>query len=436
MTWLLTLAVGVATAVAGCVGAGVLGGLCAAWYRITTREGAAGYYVVAIALAGLVGGFGIGLVTARVVAAGTAPTFLRALGLSLSVLAALLILIGGIAWLGADFPPKIGGRELVVEVEVRFPPRFTVPVVDANEGYHWSVSITADHGARSQRSGDLRMADARREEGRAVVPATVSLQTSDEGKSLGVTLGEAQAQFFRFPLPGKPTSADMAWSPWMTTPTLGNLTPVPDADAVAVRYRVQLYVAPPPEPPGPSDEEIEAKKKAEEDAAYAALTPEAPIDAWLRFTHYAQPQERREAAAAAIARRPGIVAELSPLLLSDDRALSDLALRSVSLMKPPPEGLGSAVIEVGRRIAAEIRVVNATTVEEDPSYQKAADAGVRFAGWSEAARVLHGRPGVDMRPVMREILDLARVRGESLMMMDVVRVSGFWTKEWSGGAKP
>ncbi|HEV8269297.1 MAG TPA: hypothetical protein VGR00_13720, partial [Thermoanaerobaculia bacterium] len=103
---------------------------------------------------------------------------------------------------------------------------------------------------------------------------------------------------------------------------------------------------------------------------------------------------------------------------------------AVSLMKEPPVGLAPAIGDVGRQIAADIRVVNATTVEEDPSYQKAANVEVRFMGWSEAARVLHGRPGVDLAAVMKEINDLAKVRSESMTMREVVRVSGYYSKEW------
>ena len=60
MNWIQSIAIGVLTGVVGCVGAGFVGALCARWYRISSFEGASGYYVVMIALlgaiVGLVGG--------------------------------------------------------------------------------------------------------------------------------------------------------------------------------------------------------------------------------------------------------------------------------------------------------------------------------------------------------------------------------------------
>ena len=52
-----------------------------------------------------------------------------------------------------------------------------------------------------------------------------------------------------------------------------------------------------------------------------------------------------------------------------------------------------------------------------------------------AARTLHGKAGVDLLPVMQEILALARVRSESIAMQDVVRVSSYYVEQW-GGASP
>jgi len=425
MTWLSSFGLAVLTAVCGCMGAAVLGAVCARWYRVTSFEGASGYYVVGIALLGLVGGFFLGLVTSRF-----ASGFWRALGFSVGSEAGLFALIALFAWLGADFPPKLDGKELVVEVEVRLPEGLEPPKKE-EQGYGWNVTITADTGARHQNTTAMDVEKARREDGRWIVPASVFLGTSDPGKSLGVTLGNLQGQFLRFPLPGRPTRADMQWSAWLTEATTGDLKPVPAERAAAVRYRVQPYVPEPPAPPLPSEEERAAKKKAEEDAAYGALTPDSPIEDWLRFTRYGQDEGRREAAAAAIARRPDVVAGLSPLVRSDDRDTSDLALRAIALMKEPPEGLGPAVADVGRSLADEIRAVNATKIEDDPGYQKAAFAEVRFFGWAEAARVLHGRPGVDMLPAMREIEELAKVRTESYVMREVARVSGRTVTEWS-----
>jgi hypothetical protein len=435
MGWPLSVLLGALNALAAGFATGLAASLWADWYHVTSFEGASGYFVVALALLGMVGGFVIGLVWARAVAATPAPGFLRALGFALLTTAGILALITGLAWLNADFPPQIDGKELVVDVEVRFPASLPVPTPSEAAGYGWHITLTADGGSRPQRVGGLRVREATQIEGRWVVPATVFLHTSDPGKSLGVGLGNRESQFFRPSLPGRPARENMAWSSWLTEPTFGNLKPVPTADAVAIRYRVQFFVeppAPPPTPPVPTEAERAAKAEAEARAAFAALTPQSPLEEWLRFTHYAQPQERRLAAGHALALRADVVPALSAIIRSPDKDQSDLALRAVAVMEPPPEGLGVAVAEVGHDIADQIRTVNNTSAEADPSYTLAGEVSVRFAGWSEAARVLHGRPGVDLRPVMEEILSLARVRTESLSMKDVARVSGYYANLWSG----
>ncbi len=436
MGWLLSLLVGVLTAIGGCLGAGFLASVCVDWYRISSREGGSGYFILFMGLFGAMAGFVVGVVGARIVAGRADATFLKALGVSLGSAAAVLLVIAGFAWLGADFPPTLEGKELVVDVEVRMPAGFEPPAPDAQTapGY---VTITADGGGRRQSLGPLRWKEARQEEGRWIVPATLDLSTTDPGKSLGVDVGKGETQYARLPLAGRPTKAEMVWSPWLTGFTRGDLAPVPPAESVSARTRVQYFVPPPPPTPGPTREELEAKEKAALEESFRALAPDAPVEQWLVFTRYGAPEPIRQAAAAAIAARPGAVAELSALIRGTDVHAADVAMRAVSMMKPPPAGLAPAVADVAREIADTIRAVNATPAAADPSYEKAAELSVRFTGWSLAAWALHGRDGVDFLPDMRELLALASVRTDSyVMQQDVARVCRYYVKEWGGEAAP
>ena len=146
MSWWLSLLVGVLTAVAGCLGTGLVAGLLVDWYRVSSREGASGFFVIGLALLGLVGGFVVGVVCARLVAAGVAPGFLKALGVALGATCGLLALITGLSWLSADFPPTLDGRELVVEVEVRLPAGLEIPAEGTAAPYDWHATVTAGFG--------------------------------------------------------------------------------------------------------------------------------------------------------------------------------------------------------------------------------------------------------------------------------------------------
>ena len=436
MSWFSTFLTAVVTAVLGCLAVGGLGFLCVDWYRVSSREGASGYFIISFGLIGIVGGLVLGTICSRVVAASATPTLLRSLLVSAETLAGIMAVVTALCWLNADLIPTIGGKRLVVQLEVRLPAGHPRPVVEEGKDQSrlWHVTITADGGKRHQSMGLLDPTAVVESQGRWVVPAEVYLITSDPGKSLGVSAGSEETQYFRLPLPGRPTRADMEWSPWLTGPTDANLRPVPATDAVEVRTRVRLYVEPPPAPPappGPSQEEQQAREEAADKALFDALTPASPVGDWLAFTHYAKPADRRELAANAIAARPDVVQELSPLIRSTDVQTADLALRAVSLMKKPPAGLAPDVEAVGRDILLAIREFNETPVEKDPTYEKAAAISTRFAGWSGASIALHERGAIDQRPIFREILQLSRLRPDShVMSLDVARVADFYVKEW------
>src|SRR5258706_6129628 len=98
MSWFASITIGILTATVGIIGAGVLAGLCTQWYRISNFEGAQGYFVVLIALFGGIIGLTIGVICARIVAAGAAPGFLKALGLSSGSYISLLLIVTFIVW--------------------------------------------------------------------------------------------------------------------------------------------------------------------------------------------------------------------------------------------------------------------------------------------------------------------------------------------------
>jgi len=242
-----TVGVAVTNAAAACLGAGVAAAVWAAWYHVSSREGEAGYFVVGIALLGLIGGLVVGVICARIVAASASPGFLRAVQLSLTATLGLLVLATAIARLGADFPPTIDGKEIAVEIEVRLPAGMAGPSPNQLSGLQWMATITADSGARRQSMNQMDAGRARQEDGRWIVPARVHLHTSDAGKSLGITLADdSRSQFFQLPLASRPTRADMSWSAWQTEPHTGDLAPIPATEAVAMRYRVQFYEPLPP----------------------------------------------------------------------------------------------------------------------------------------------------------------------------------------------
>jgi hypothetical protein len=231
MNWLASIAVGILTAIAGMFAAGLVGGLLVEWYQVSSFEGGAGFFVVAVAIFGLMGSFVVGVVTSRVVAAKPNPGFAKALGLSTAIVAGILTLIAAGARL-ADVPPTLDGDTLFLQVELRWPasggsdPR-TMP----GAGYT-RLGTSTGSVVRRQENGPLFVEDARQEDGRWVVPGAVDVFTSRGQRVLEIGVGDTRLAAFMVPLPGHPRQEQRTWSDWLPRP--GDLPP----DQFTYRFRV------------------------------------------------------------------------------------------------------------------------------------------------------------------------------------------------------
>lgn len=430
MNWLASLGIGLITGVIGLFGTGFLGNLCVHWYRVTSREGAAGYFIIMLALLGGIAGFIIGLIAARVVAAGASPTFLRGLGVASGSVVGLLLVITFLCWLVADLDPKIHGNDIVLHGEMRCPAGFVLPTKPMPQRT-WYAHI--DTRTRRETSwNDLELKDARQENGRWIIPMSLSLETSVREKLVYVRLDE-QTELFVAAFNAKRSSLYNEWSEWRDGGwTPGEPQPPPEK-RFNFRYRLE-EIQPEPKVASnePSADDVLAKAQAEETAAYEALSPTSSFEELMRFTHYSQAPERRRHAGSLLAQRPGIVDELSAQILSPSQETSDLALRAVEFLKPMPAGLAKPVADVGDRLLADLARVVKTPVADDPDYQGAAGISVRFSAWFQAHHALHDAGTINGVPTLQRILDLARQREDSYVLkVDVARIAEFYSKEWT-----
>jgi hypothetical protein len=427
MSWIQSLFIGLLTGMVGCVGAGVVGALCARWYRISSFEGASGYYVVLIALLGAIVGLVGGIICSRFVPATGGATFLKGLGVSTGGMAGLLVVVLIVCRLAADLAPEMDGQSLELEVEIRCPEGFTFPVKLNEYGAFANVGLTT---GRRQPTGKIRLEEAKLVDGRWTVPATVPLETSVSRKYFRAYFNKENDAFFGLPLRGHPNESDLEWSKWIDGGWNANEPEPAPEKRFKLRYRVQKIVPP---PPGPTHEEIEAKEAAEEQAKFDAIPPNAPIADWLPYTRYGEREDRLQVAVKNIMTRENFVAELTPLMISTDQETATDALRLIEHIPNPPEALLAPVAEAGRAIIALMRRVNTTTPEDDPSYLGAADISLRFSAWMVAVRTLRSKTGGDFTAELKEMLELSRVRTDSYVMRaDVLRVASYYMQEWAG----
>lgn len=427
MSWIQSIVIGLLTGVVGCLGAGIVGSLCARWYRISSFEGAAGYYVVLIALLGAVVGLIGGIVCSRFVPETGGAPFLKGLGLSVGSMTGLLGLVLIVCRLAADLAPEIDGQSLELAVEIRCPEGFTFPVATDQYGAFACVDLP---GGRRQPTEKINLDAAKQIDGRWIVPVTVPLLTSVSRKYFRAYFNKQNDAFFGLLLRGHPDQRDFEWSKWIESGWNASEPEPPTEKKFHLRYRVQKV---PPPPPQPAQEEIEAREAAEEQAKFEAIPPNAPITEWLPYTRYGAREDRLQVAVEHITAREDFVDELGALMISPDQEIAVDALRVVEHLPQPPAALLAPVAGAGQAIAARMRKVNATTPEEDPSYLGAADISLRFSAWMVAVRTLREKSGGDFTAELNEILELSRVRSDShVMRVDVLRVASYYMQQWAG----
>lgn len=428
MNWLVSFFVSVLSGVAGLLLAGLISNACVSWYSVSSREGAAGYFVIFTAIGGGIAGFIIGLITARVVVAKYAAGFPMQLGAALGV----VLIISGVAALLcrllADVPPTIDGQELTLEVEFRFPASTNTATPPTAEG-EWTFQLAslAGYTQRNSDTGKVLTDKARLENGRWIVPTEVLLFTERGKRSVCLYRNETKDVFgFLLPLPRRPGKAFEEWSDWIPRHQ-ANGQPWP-ADKMSCRYRlVKIPLPPPPK----TQAEYQAEEAARKEAEFLAIPADAPVQSWFPYLTHEQPQTAR--ARKIIAGRTNLATELGKLALGEDARQANAALRCMSELPNPDADYVAAVETAGRDIAERIRKFNGTPVEADPSYEGAADVSIRFNGWMEAARQLRDKCNGDFTAELKPILELSRIRTDSYVMRtDVCRVASYYLHQWAG----
>ncbi len=221
MTWLSSIFVAVLTAAVSCVASFLVASLAVGWYRISSFEGGSSYWVISIALGGLIAGLILGLIVARVVAAGAQPSVLKALGFSLLLVLGINGAVGAVSRVLADVPPTLGGEELMLLVELRWPAsQQTSPALDTIP-HRVELRALAGNTLRVSKAGPLWMEDARREDGRWVVPGAVEVFTERGTRVFTVEPKLGAMQGFTVPLDARPGAKYLAWSAWMPSESAG-----------------------------------------------------------------------------------------------------------------------------------------------------------------------------------------------------------------------
>jgi hypothetical protein len=238
MRVLRALVVALLTAFAGCILAVFVGDYLTKVAHVPEMEGQRGMTVFFLCVPlGILAGLVIGLIASVVVRRQGPAGFLIALGSSLLIVCGIAGLLGGVPYLLSDKPPKLDGKRLDLEFEVRAPATFKIP--EHPDGYSIRVSLYTNN-----RQSDFAFIDwnsITRNAEHVIIPGKVPLLTHSTTRSLLASIGNepAASQFVELKnlLPA-PRKQDEEWSDWIFATERADLTPIPGPERFAIRYRV------------------------------------------------------------------------------------------------------------------------------------------------------------------------------------------------------
>lgn len=382
MSWPGAIFLGLLTGVLGGFYSGFMAELAVPWLRISRFEGNAAFFVLYMALLGFVVSTVVGIAVCRL--AGTGGT-LRGFGGAVLVVFGLVSVAGALAWAQREETPllAVGGfaRALDLAVEVRLP-------AGLRPAPHRDGAAYVDlQSGRSVAGGMLRLDEARQEDGRWIVPATVEIPSAASGRILSVRQPQQATQYFPADIPARPAALDAAWRAWLE-PSSG----APPDRAFGLRYRIVTREAPSPD----------ARRRQ----ALAALPPDAPPEALLPFLSALREDVAREEAIRRLLERPDSDAVLLAWMRGPDQAAARDAMFIAGSLYPATPAYAEAVLARADEVA---RI--AASIEPGPASAAMLQerAGMLVDGIVAAAGGLLHREG-DLRPGLRAMAEAVRPR--------------------------
>jgi len=230
--------VAIFTALVGCVLAFFVGDYLTRLAHVPEMEGQRGMTIIFLCVPlGILAGLVIGIISSARVGQRGLAGFLVAQGWSLLIACGVAGLLVGVPYALSDKPPRIDGKPLELQFELRAPATFQIP--DQSDGYSIRVSLYTDN--RQSRFVFVDWSAIRKEAEHITIPGNVPLLTHSKTRSLLASIGNEPggSQFIELKIPPAPTKQDEAWSEWIFAAQRADLTPLPKPERFAARYRVR-----------------------------------------------------------------------------------------------------------------------------------------------------------------------------------------------------
>jgi len=232
------LLIALGTALAGGILAVFVGDNLTKLAHVPEMEGQRGMTVFFLCVPlGIIAGLVVGITASILVRRQGLAGFVTAQGWALLILCGVAGLLGGMPYLLSDKPPKLDGKHLDLEFELRAPARFKIP--EQPDGYSIRVSLYTNN--RQRRFAFIDWNSITNDAEHLIIPGKVPLLTHSKSRSLLASIGNdpVASQFVELKnLPPAPRKQDEAWSDWVVATERADLPPVRDSERFAIRYRV------------------------------------------------------------------------------------------------------------------------------------------------------------------------------------------------------
>jgi hypothetical protein len=186
---------------------------------------------------GILAGLVIGIVSAIVIRRQGFAGFLAAQGWSLLIVCGVAGLLAGVPYLLSDKPPRIDGKRLELQFELRAPATFKIP--DQPDGYSIRVCLYTDN--RQNQYAFIDWNGITKDAEHATVPGHVPLLTHSKTRSLLASIGNepVASQFIELKIPPAPRKEDETWSDWIFATQRADLSPVSEPERMELRNRLR-----------------------------------------------------------------------------------------------------------------------------------------------------------------------------------------------------
>ncbi|PYL20033.1 MAG: hypothetical protein DMF41_07670 [Verrucomicrobia bacterium] len=238
MRFLRAFFIALFTAFVGCLLAFVVGDYLTRLAHVPEMEGQRGMTVFFLCVPlGILAGLVIGIVSAILVRRQGLAGFLIAQGWSLLIVCGVAGLLVGVPYLLSDKPPRLDGKRLELQFELRAPATFKIP--EQPDGYSIQVSLYTDN--QQTRFAFIDWNGITKDAEHIIIPGTVPLLTHSKTRSLLASISNepAGSQFIELKIPPTPRKEDETWSDWIFATQRANLSPVSESERMALRYRVR-----------------------------------------------------------------------------------------------------------------------------------------------------------------------------------------------------